>query len=50
LKIWSRKIWSRRADSTHASLIEDKGDAAMASQAIHDVIESIRASTSLTKA
>jgi len=29
-------------NTTHASLIEDKGDAAMASQAIHDVIESIR--------
>jgi len=29
-------------NTTHASLIEDKGDAAIASQAIHDVIESIR--------
>ena len=29
-------------NTTHASLIEDKGDAAMASQAIHDVVESVR--------
>jgi hypothetical protein len=29
-------------NTTHASLIEEKGDAAMASQAIHDVVESIR--------
>jgi pimeloyl-ACP methyl ester carboxylesterase len=36
-------------NTTHSSLIEDKGDAAMASQAIHDVVESIRAGTPLTK-
>jgi pimeloyl-ACP methyl ester carboxylesterase len=36
-------------NTTHASLIEDNGDAAMASQAIHDVVESIRAGTPLTK-
>jgi len=35
--------------ATHASLIEDKGDAAMASQAIHDVVESVRAGTPLTR-
>ena len=33
--------------TTHASLIEDKGDAAMASQAIHDVVESVRAAIPL---
>jgi pimeloyl-ACP methyl ester carboxylesterase len=37
------------ANTTHASLIEDKGDAAMASQAIRDVVDSIRAGTLLTK-
>jgi pimeloyl-ACP methyl ester carboxylesterase len=36
-------------NTTHASLIEDQGDAAMASQAIHDVVASIRAGTPLTK-
>ena len=36
-------------NTTHASLIEDKGDAAMASQAIHDVVESVRAATPLAK-
>jgi pimeloyl-ACP methyl ester carboxylesterase len=35
--------------TTHLSLIEDKGDAAIASQAIRDVIESIRSATPLTK-
>src|SRR3989449_6753443 len=34
-------------NTTHASLIEDKGDAAMASQAIHDVVESIRTANPL---
>ena len=34
-------------NTTHASLIEDKGDAAMASQAIHDVVESVRAAIPL---
>ena len=37
------------ANTTHASLIEDKGDAVMASQAIRDVVDSIRAGTLLTK-
>ena len=37
------------ANTTHASLIEDMGDAAMASQAIHDVVESVRAETPLAK-
>src|SRR5207245_4218127 len=32
-------------DTTHLSLIEEKGDAALASQAIHDVVESVRAGT-----
>jgi len=36
-------------NTTHMSLIEDQGDAAMASQAIHDVVASIRAGTPLTK-
>ena len=36
-------------NATHASLIEDKGDADMASQAIRDVVESVRAATPLTK-
>jgi hypothetical protein len=31
------------------SLIEEQGDAAMASQAIHDVVESIRAARPLTR-
>lgn len=34
-------------DATHASLIEDEGDAAMASQAILDVVQSVRAGTPL---
>jgi pimeloyl-ACP methyl ester carboxylesterase len=34
-------------DATHISLIEDKEDAAMASQAILDVVESVRAGTPL---
>lgn len=34
-------------DATHISLIEDEGDAAIASQAIHDVVESVRAATPL---
>jgi hypothetical protein len=37
------------ANTTHASLIEDQGDAAMASRAIRDVVDSIRAGTLLTK-
>jgi len=36
-------------NTTHASLIEDRGDAAMASQAIRDVVEAVRAATPLTK-
>jgi len=36
-------------NTTHASLIEDRGDAAMASQAIRDVVDSVRAATRLTK-
>jgi pimeloyl-ACP methyl ester carboxylesterase len=36
-------------NATHASLIEDKGDAAIASQAIRDVVDSVRAATPLTK-
>ena len=36
-------------NTTHMSLIEDQGDAAMASQAIHDVVESIRAAIPLSK-
>ncbi len=36
-------------NTTHASLIEDRDDAAMASQAIRDVIEAVRATTPLTK-
>ncbi len=36
-------------NTTHLSLIEEQGDAAMASQAIHDVVESVRAGTPLTK-
>ena len=36
-------------NTTHMSLIEDQGDAAMASQAIHDVVESIRAARPLTR-
>ena len=36
-------------NTTHASLIEDRDDAAMASQAIRDVVDSIRAGTLLTK-
>jgi hypothetical protein len=34
-------------DTTHASLITDEGDAAIASQAILDVVESVRAGTPL---
>jgi pimeloyl-ACP methyl ester carboxylesterase len=36
-------------NTTHASLIEEKGDAATASQAIHDVVAAVRAGTPLTK-
>src|SRR2546428_1619115 len=34
-------------NTTHASLIEDKSDAAMAIQAIHDVVEAVRTGTPL---
>jgi hypothetical protein len=34
-------------DATHASLITDEGDAAIASQAILDVVESVRTGTPL---
>jgi pimeloyl-ACP methyl ester carboxylesterase len=36
-------------NATHASLIEDQGAAAIASQAIRDVVDSVRAATPLTK-
>jgi len=37
------------AEATHASLIEDEGDAAATSQAIRDVVASVRTSTPLTE-
>ena len=37
----------RHVDATHASLLEDEADAAAASQAIHDVVASVRNSQPL---
>jgi hypothetical protein len=37
----------RHVDATHASLLEDEADSAAASQAIHDVVESVRTSQPL---
>jgi pimeloyl-ACP methyl ester carboxylesterase len=37
----------RHVDATHASLLEDEADSAAASQAIHDVVESVRTSRPL---
>ena len=37
----------RHVNATHASLLEDKADAAAASQAIHDVVASVRTSRPL---
>ena len=48
-KLSSNSMHRVLPNTTHASLIEDRGDAATASQAIHDVVESIRAGTPLTK-
>jgi hypothetical protein len=37
----------RHVDATHASLLEDEADSAAASQAIHDVVVSVRTSHAL---
>jgi hypothetical protein len=37
----------RHANATHASLLDDEADAAVASQAIHDVVVAVRTSQPL---